>query len=258
MNFNIQKQPIIEVENLTVYRENYLALRDVSFRIMPGTDTAIVGPNGAGKSTLIQAILGLIPKQCGQVEILGRSIERLGNWCHQIGYMPQNFIFDHSFPISVSELVGLGWINLGKNNWKFWQQEKEKKAAIKQALERVNMYHLRKQAIGTLSGGQFKRLLLAYCLVMPRQLLVLDEALAGVDSQGTGEFYQLLKELKKEENWTILQISHDIDMVSKNCDRVLCVNQTIVCHGQPEIALSKENLLNTYGEGFSRYYHHHN
>ena len=125
-------------------------------------------------------------------------------------------------------------------------------------MQRTDAYHLRNQAIGTLSGGQLKRVLLAYCLVIPRRLLVLDEAFAGVDVQGAADFYALLNELKQEEGWTVLQISHDIDMVSRHCDRVLCLNQTIVCTGKPEIALSPENLLATYSPLFSRYHHQHN
>lgn len=257
----VNQTPIFKVENLSVYHGNYLALRDVCFELMPGTDTAVVGPNGAGKSTLIQAILGLINRKSGRIEILGHPLERLGNLCHQIGYMPQNFIFDRSFPISASELVELGWVKKGKNQnlkkyW-FWKQDKEKKAAVAQALQRVGAYHLRHQAVGTLSGGELKRVLLAYCLVMPRKLLVLDEAFAGVDVQGAADFYTLLNQLKREEGWTVLQVSHDIDMVSRHCDRVLCLNQTVVCAGQPEVALSPQNLLQTYGPSFSRYHHHH-
>jgi zinc transport system ATP-binding protein len=253
--------PILKVEGLTVYQGSYLAVRDVSFELLPGTDTAIVGPNGAGKSTLVKAILELIPRVSGSIEIFGHPISRLGNLRHLLGYMPQNFIFDRSFPISVSELVGLGWANIGNRKNSFfpslWKQDREKSAAILEALRRTDAYHLRHQAIGTLSGGQLKRVLLAYCLVMPRKLLVLDEAFAGVDMQGAADFYALLNELKREENWTVLQVSHDIDMVSRHCDRVLCLNQTVVCTGQPETALSPQNLLATYGLGFSRYQHQH-
>jgi zinc/manganese transport system ATP-binding protein len=92
---------------------------------------------------------------------------------------------------------------------------------------------------------------------MPRKLLVLDEAFAGVDVQGATDFYALLNQLKREEGWTVLQISHDIDLVSRHCDRVLCLNQTVVCTGTPDIALSPQNLLATYGPSFSRYHHHH-
>ena len=250
--------PILKVSGLTVYQSSYLAVRDVSFELLAGTDTAIVGPNGAGKSTLIKAILDLIPRNAGTIEVFGRPISRLGNLRNQLGYMPQNFIFDRSFPISVSELVALG-IGNRKHSFflKFCQQNRETSAAVTAALHRTDAYRLRNQAIGTLSGGQLKRVLLAYCLVTPRKLLVLDEAFAGVDVQGTTDFYALLNELKREENWTVLQVSHDIDMVSRHCDRVICLNQTLVCSGKPEIALSPQNLLATYSPGFSRYEHHH-
>ncbi len=138
-----------------------------------------------------------------------------------------------------------------------WKPDVEKSAAIAQALQRVNAYHLRRQSIGTLSGGELKRVLLAYCLVMPRQLLVLDEAFAEVDVQGEADFYTLLNELMQEERWTVLQVSHDLDMVSHNCDQILCLNRSLVCSGHPESALSPENLLATYGPAFSRYHHHH-
>jgi zinc transport system ATP-binding protein len=253
--------PILKVENLSVYQGNFLAIRDVSFELMPGTCTAIVGPNGAGKSTLVKAILDLIPRSAGKIEIMGRPIARLGKLRQLLGYMPQNFIFDRSFPISVSELVGLGWVaddNHKNSFFSKWQNHNRKKSiAITAALNRTDTYHLRNQAIGTLSGGQLKRVLLAYCLVTPRKILVLDEAFAGVDMQGAADFYAMLDELKQQEGWTVLQVSHDIDMVSRHCDRVLCLNQTLVCTGQPEIALSPQNLLATYGPGFSRYEHHH-
>ncbi|MGL5924446.1 metal ABC transporter ATP-binding protein [Chroococcidiopsis sp.] len=248
------KYPILKVENLTVYQGNYLAVRDVSFELISGTDTAIVGPNGAGKSTLVQALLGTIPRAAGKVEIFDRPLEHLGRLCHQIGYMPQNFIFDRSFPISVSELVGLGYVD-GRGVRS--QRDEGKKAAIDRALKRVDGYHLRRQPIGSLSGGELKRVLLAYCLVMPRQLLILDEAFAGVDAQGAADFYTLLNELKQQENWTVLQISHDLDMVNRHCDRVLCLNQSLICTGTPEIALSPQNLLATYGPNYSRYHHRH-
>jgi zinc/manganese transport system ATP-binding protein len=253
--------PVLKVEGLTVYQGNYLAVRDVSFELTPGTDTAVVGPNGAGKSTLVKAVLDLIPHSAGKIEIFGLPINRLGNLRYLLGYMPQNFVFDRSFPIAVKELVGLGWVATGRNNFsllsKLRHQATEKSLAVTEALRRTDTYHLRNQSIGTLSGGQLKRVLLAYCLVIPRKLLVLDEAFAGVDMQGAADFYGLLNELKLEENWTILQVSHDIDMVSRHCDRVLCLNQTVVCTGKPEIALSPQNLLATYGPGFSRYQHHH-
>jgi zinc transport system ATP-binding protein len=292
LNSQFRDEPVVNVQNLKVFRGRYTAVQNVSFQLYPGTSTAIVGPNGSGKSTIVQAMLDIIPRAAGSVEIFGQPLSRLNNLRQQIGYMPQNFIFDRAFPISVWELVGLGWtlphgsvgawergsVGDGKDreakgqkaykplhpkfsshpNFRFpWQALPEKSEAIAQALRRVKAYHLRQQAIGTLSGGEMKRVLLAYCLVAPRRLLVLDEAFAEVDAQGESEFYDLLRELMLEEGWTLLQVSHDLDMVSNTCDQILCVNRSLICSGRPDHALSPENLLATYGPTFARYYHKH-
>jgi zinc/manganese transport system ATP-binding protein len=114
---------------------------------------------------------------------------------------------------------------------------------------------LREQLVSGLSGGETKRVLLAYCLVRPRRLLILDEAPAGLDARSESDFYQLLYQLKKEQGWAILQISHDLDMVRRSCDRVLCLNRTLRCQGVPGHALTPENLSLAYGSEFVRYHH---
>lgn len=248
--------PLLKVEHLRVYQGHHLAVDDVSFELWPQTSTAIVGPNGAGKSTLIQAILGLIPRLSGQVQIFGCPLSQLGQRHRWIGYIPQSFGFDRGFPVSVQEFVGLGWLPGRQVSWP-WRSHPAKTTAVHQALERVQASHLRQQVLGSLSAGEFKRVLLAYCLVMPRKLLVLDEALAAVDAQGEAEFYDLLHELQWEQGWAILQVSHDLDMVSRHSDRVLCLNRRLICDGRPETALSTQNLLQAYGPAFSRYQHHH-
>lgn len=261
--------PLVTVTDLTVQRGHYLAVEGVSFELMPGTSVAIVGPNGSGKSTLVQAMLGLLPRVRGTIKILGQPMDRLGALRQQIGYLPQNFAFDRGFPISVAELVGLGWVKPSRSSVKepqpssnraiefFSQNRAEKAAAVRQALERVNLVHLARQPIGTLSGGEMKRALLAHCLVIPRRLLVLDEAFAEVDVQGEAAFFDLLNALRSQEGWTVLQVSHDLDMVERHCDQILCLNRRLVCSGRPIDALSPQNLLQVYGASFSRYHHHH-
>ncbi len=253
------KEIVLSVERLTVYRGTYAAVQDVSFSLEAGTDTAIVGPNGAGKSTLIQAILGILPRQSGDIFILGQALTRKGYLPpfirQQVAYLPQNFLFDRRIPMTVEELVGLGWDEL-----RFqlpWKNYRKRRHAVREALARVDAVHLSNQMISGLSGGETKRALLAYCLVRPRRLLILDEALAGLDVRSESEFYQLLYQLKQEQNWSILQISHDLDMVRRHCDRVLCLNRSLLCQGIPEVALSPDNLSAAYGSEFVRYRHHH-
>ncbi|MGB3614890.1 MAG: metal ABC transporter ATP-binding protein [Elainellaceae cyanobacterium] len=250
-------EPILTAEGLTVFRDTYAAIQEVSFAVEAGTDTAIVGPNGAGKSTLVQALLGVLPHQSGQVSVLGHELTPSGRLTpdirQQIAYLPQSFLVDRRIPMTVQEVVGLGWDAPGL---RFpWVGHRSRQHAVRQALSRVDAWDMRHQMISSLSGGETKRVLLAYCLVRPRRLLVLDEAPAGLDMRGEGEFYQLLGQLKREHGWTILQISHDLDMVRRNCDRVICLNHTVQCQGTPDVALADENLLLTYGTGFARYRH---
>jgi zinc transport system ATP-binding protein len=249
--------PVLVVNGLTVYREAHLAVQDVSFTIQPGTDTAIVGPNGAGKSTLIQAILGILPRQSGDIFVLGQPLSTEGHLRtevrQQIAYLPQNFSFDRRIPITASELVGLGWDRMEPKLP--WVGRRSRYQAVRQALIQVDAWHLRDQLVSGLSGGETKRVLLAYCLVHPRRLLILDEAPAGLDVRSESDFYHLLYQLKREQEWSILQISHDLDMVRRSCDRVLCMNRTLLCQGIPDYALTPENLSLAYGSEFVRYRH---
>lgn len=259
MKDRVVKDTVLAVENLTVYREAYAAVQSVSFSLMAGTDTAIVGPNGAGKSTLVQAILGILPRQVGQVSILGHPLSREGFLPvairQQIAYLPQNFLFDRRIPMTVEELVGLGWDRLGFQLP--WRHQRQRRLAVREALDQVDALHLKNQPISGLSGGEVKRVLLAYCLVRPRRLLILDEAPAGLDVRSESEFYQLLYQLKQEQGWAILQISHDLEMVRRHCDHVLCLNRSLLCQGTPTTALSPDNLAAAYGTEFVRYRHQH-
>jgi zinc transport system ATP-binding protein len=245
-------QPIVTVKDLSVMRGEYLAVDHVSFELLPGTHTAIIGPNGAGKSTLIKTILGLIEKRSGEIRLFNCTGKHLNQFKLEIGYIPQKFPFDRTFPLTVSELVGLG---LNTKQW--WYSNKRKHGIIHQALEQVHLSKQAKQKIGTLSGGELKRVLLAYCLVIPRRLLVLDEALAGVDATGEMEFAALLNNLKQEQNWTILEVSHDLDLVSKYCNSVICLNRQLLYQGSPQDTLTPENLLQIYGSLVSPICHHH-
>jgi zinc transport system ATP-binding protein len=252
-------ETVLAVEDLNVFRGTYAAVKNVSFTLAAGTDTALIGPNGAGKSTLVKAILGILPRHSGSIALLNQPVDRTGHlhprWRQQIAYLPQNLLFDRGIPMTVAELVDLGW---GRSGLRLpWRSRQQRTRAVLQALEQVNAVHLLNQSIKGLSGGEIKRVLLAYCIVRPRRLLILDEAPAGLDFQSEAEFYQLLNQLKVEQGWAILQISHDLDVVSRHCDRVICLNRSITCQGTPDLVLSPENLVQAYGPELTRYHHSH-
>lgn len=251
------QESILRVSGLTVVHDQHIAVEHMSFAVQAGTNVAIVGPNGAGKSTLIQAVLGVLPRRSGQVEVLGHTLSPQGKLPAKvrdaIAYLPQNFSFDRRIPMTVEELVDLGWHTLGPK-WP-WTGQRARQIAVRQALGQVEALHLKSKRISDLSGGETKRVLLAYCLVRPRRLLILDEAPAGLDLRAEAEFYQLLNQLKQQQGWAILQVSHDLNMVQRQCDHVLCINRTLLCEGVPEVALSRESLSTVYGPEFARYHH---
>ena len=243
------KEAVLTVHDLSVERRGRLAVEGVSFALPAESDTALVGPNGAGKSTLISALLGLLPHASGRVELLGQPLD--ANGClprsvrAQIAYVPQNLVIQGLIPVSVAEFVGFGFDLPGPRLP--WRSGKQRMEAVFIALERTRTCDLRNRLLTELSGGQLKRVLLAFCLVRPRRLLVLDEAQAGLDIHSNEQFQQQLLELRRQEGWTVLQVSHDLEMVRRSSDQVLCLNRSLRCIGTPEVTLSEESVGELYG-----------
>jgi zinc transport system ATP-binding protein len=254
--------PVVQVQNLNVLRDGLLAVDGVSFTLAPETDTALVGPNGAGKSTLVAALLGLLPTSGGSVRILGQELGAAGELPRsvrsQIAYLPQTLTLQGRFPLTVNEFVGFGFDLPGLNLAWLGGGSRGRRQAIQQALQRTGCGDLGERLLSELSGGQLKRVLLAFCVVRPRRLLVLDEAQAGLDVPSTEQFHQLLLELRRQEGWTVLQVSHDLEMVRRSCDHVLCLNRRLRCSGSPDHALSPERLRELYGPNVVPYRHQHN
>jgi len=242
-----------------VRRGERLAVEQVGFRLARETDTALVGPNGAGKSSLVAALLGLLPRAAGRVRILGHDLGPSGDLPRsvrvQIAYLPQTLALQGRFPLTVGEFVGFGLDPPGLSL--AWLGSERRRQAVRRALERTACRTLAPRRLSELSGGQLKRVLLAFCVVRPRQLLVLDEAQAGLDAPAGERFHQLLLELRRQEGWTVLQVSHDLEMVRRSCDQVLCLNRRLRCSGAPDHALSAARLAELYGPNVVPYRHDH-
>ena len=248
--------PIVSVRNLTVRRGNNIAVDDVSFDLLAESDTALVGPNGAGKSTLVASLFGLIPRVSGDITIMGSKMNRAGylpkSVRERISYIPQNFYFQGQFPLSVFEFVQLG---LGNDFNLLRRSESRAQDTVFCSLERTDTYSLRRRLLSELSGGELKRVMLAFSIVRPRDLLVLDEIQAGLDIPSTQRFQKMLLELRRQEGWTVLHISHDIDMVRRSSDQVLGLNRSLCCRGVPNLALTSERLSVLYGPNIVSYQH---
>jgi zinc transport system ATP-binding protein len=250
---------VLEVSELSVRRQGATVVDRVSFELEAETDTALVGPNGAGKSTLVQAILGIVPRAGGDVRLLGHRLGPAGQLPaavrEQVAYLPQTLTPPGRFPLRVDEFVALGWHRLGPSLP--WRGRQACGRAVSEALEKTCCSSLAGRLLSDLSIGERKRVLLAFCVVRPRRLLLLDEAQAGLDARAADQFHALLFSLRRSEGWTVLQVSHDLEMVRRTCDAVLCLNRSLRCSGHPDHALTPAQLERLYGAAWVPYHHQH-
>jgi zinc transport system ATP-binding protein len=214
---------IVELRDLTVrYPNGVLALEDISIDVAEKDLIALLGPNGAGKSTLLKVILGLIKPTSGSVKLFGSSelIENL----KYVGYVPQSAqAKDANFPFSVYETVMLGRIPIAGL---LHGPDAEDRKKVDDALKQFGMYEFKDRKIGQLSGGQSQRVFLAKAMVAEPKLLLLDEPTSGVDTTPKSEFYRTLERLNKKDGITVILSSHDVGVITKIANRVLCINRS--------------------------------
>ena len=232
--------PVLEVKDLTVRFNGSLALDRVSFTIDKEAIIAVIGPNGSGKTTLLKAILGLVPSQ-GEVRLFSRPLRQV---LPQVGYVPQRFAFDSTFPLTVEEFINLTCRT----------PEKRPGHGV---LDEVGMSEFKGKLIGELSGGQLQRVLLAHALLHRPRILFLDEATSGIDIEGQSDFYTTIQRLNREHGVTVMMVSHEISMVYKFTDRIICLNRDLVSHGETRTALTAEVLKKLYGDSADLNSHDH-
>jgi zinc transport system ATP-binding protein len=228
----------VSIEGVWVYRNQHPALEDICLDLEEGDFLGLIGPNGGGKTTLIQVMLGLVKPSKGEVRILGREPEQARRY---IGYLPQKTFFDRSFPVTALEVVLMGRFSKAGLLRRYSLPDRE--AALR-ALEAVGLEDRAHRQIGTLSGGEQQRVLVARSLVSEPRLLLLDEPTAGVDAAQQTEFYELLSRLNGG-GMTIILVSHDISAVSTYVNKIACLNQRLYYHGSRELAA--EEIERAYG-----------
>jgi len=250
-----EQQPVIEVHNVSFAYRDQPVLRHVTLDVMPGEFLGIVGPNAGGKSTLLKVILGLIEPDSGYVRVNGRNPHAA---CHRLGYVAQYPSFPRDFPITVEQVVMLG--RIGANGCNGWlkgllpgRYNKNDREIAHRVLAEVEADNLAERQIGSLSGGQLQRVLLARALAGEPRVLLLDEPTANIDQRLESDIFDLLKQLN--QRMTILVVSHDIGFVSAYVTRVACINQTLVCHHTD--AIDGQVIQELYGEDVRMVAHRH-
>ena len=228
---------LIEISNLEIKYGSKKVLQNINLSLNTGEIVTIVGPNGSGKTSLFKAIIGSIPYSNGKIRIKPNI---------RVGYVPQQLKVDQTLPITVERFLKLAIRDYNNT---------EKIAAF---LGSENIF---KEQINNLSGGQMQRVLLARALINEPEVLLLDEATTGLDQPAIAAFYRKIENISKKTNCAVLMISHDLHVVMKASDRVICVNGHICCEGTPESVVTSPEYKTLFGSdidsSFALYKHKH-
>ena len=225
-------QPLLQVKNLSVILDDKKVIHDVSFDIRPEEVVAVIGPNGAGKSVLLKTLLGLVSKSGG--EIIWAPSPR-------IGYLPQRFQVDAYLPMTVKE---------------FWCLRCRPDLKPEKAIGLVGLKEsFLGRGLSHLSGGELQRVLLAWSLLNNPQILLFDEPTENVDVVGQESIYTLLHHLQDTLRVAMIIISHDLHVVYRYANVVICLNKKMLCEGAPREVLTTAKLGELYGD--HAFFHHH-
>lgn len=224
-----KNRTVIKTKELSVSYGNIMALDSISVEIREGEFVVVIGPNGSGKSTFMRAILGLMPFE-GSVSVLGKTIDKV---LENVGYVPQRFDFDRTFPMTVQEFLNLSL------------HSKESKY-MDTVLDDVEMTQHKDKLLGELSGGQLQRVLIARALINEPKILFLDEPTASIDIEGEKDFFELLEHQQKKHGVTIVMISHEMDIVYKHATQSICLNKKLLCSGPPRKTITQDVLEQLY------------
>ena len=221
---------ILNVSNLTVEISNQPIIDNLNFKIKRGITLAIVGPNGAGKTTLFRALLNLVPYK-GKIEWNGKM---------KIGYVPQ-VLSVRDIPISVREFLS------------FKNESAEDMKAVLTAVG-LDSETIIDKSLATLSGGQMRRVLIAWAIVDKPDVLLFDEPTSGVDLDSEEAIYGMLRKLTSKNNITLLLISHDLHIVREYSDYALAINKCLVFFGESKEVMNPATQKLIYGEPICREY----
>ena len=228
----------LRVQHLTVKIGSDEILRDVNLHVHCGQLVALIGPNGAGKSTFLKAVLG----QREYDGLITFSAPGRRNQKPRIGYVPQSPAFDPSDPVSVADLFSCCM----SRRPAFLGLSKSMRQKILECLDRVHGADLIDKRVGSLSGGELQRVLLALALEPIPNILVLDEPLSGVDVEGQTGLMDMLDEIRKKYDLSILMTTHDFSTLPRYANQVVLIDHAVLLKGEPDDVLKSQEFHQTF------------
>lgn len=222
---------IIECKKLNIGYPDKVICKDINFSVEQGDYLCIIGENGSGKSTLIKTLLGLIKPLSGKV-----LFDNNFNKTH-VGYLPQQTDAQRDFPATVKEIVMSGF--LGRMGFRPFYNRAEKDK-VQTILKTLGISDYQNRSFKELSGGQQQRVLLARALCATDELLVLDEPTNALDARAIKNFYDIISKINKENNITIIMVSHNIEKVIDKATHILYLKNTAEFFGTKEEFLQSE------------------
>ncbi len=234
-----REEPIVEFRGVTSGYGGIPAIESVDLIVNRGDFVGLLGPSGSGKTTLLRVIMGAVDVYEGEVIVEGRSVSERRP---RIGYVPQLETIDWNFPVTVEQVVMMGFTS---NRWWLpWKRGEDYDRAL-EIMERLGIADLAKRHIRELSGGQQQRSFLGRALVNSPRVLLLDEPTSGVDIKTRDEVMHLLDELNHQDV-TVIMTTHEINSVAAHLPWVVCVNRGVVDAGPPSRIFTPEALKRTY------------
>jgi iron complex transport system ATP-binding protein len=248
--------PVYEVRSLFFryggpWEASTWVLRDVNLHVNPGEILGIVGPNGSGKTSLLKLLAKILRPQKGEITLFGQSLDATAQIevARQVAFVPQDN--QPAFSFSVAETVLMGrFPHRHSSRWDygFGWESREDSAVAQQAMTTMDVVHLAERSIMDLSGGERQRTVIARALTQTPKVLLLDEPTAFLDLQHQLDICSVLRSLRENHGLTIVMVSHDLNLASQYCDRIVMLKEgEISAVGSPQEVMRQEVLQNVYG-----------
>jgi zinc/manganese transport system ATP-binding protein len=236
-----ERGTVLEVEGVSVNLGGRQVLDNVGFTLNAGEFTGLIGSNGAGKTTLLRVVLGLFKPERGRVLLGGRP---LGRRNRSVGYVPQKVALDPDMPMRARDLVALG---IDGSRFGIPLPSRQRNATVEEMLAAVGAESFADSRVGTLSGGEQQRVLIAHALVSNPKLLVLDEPLANLDIRSAGEIATLVHRMAVEQRIAVLLSAHEMNQLLPVMDRVVYLAAGRSASGTTDEVVRTDVLTRLYG-----------